>query len=181
MSKWRGISGLPQTIVSNSKPANFEFHHYLYCQSKVCMTTGTKGVSECKGQILYSTYREFHQLVDLDWSDFDLGSSAICPTQPRRMGFWQKWLNNWARWKNIPNLCQPNPSPRADGTPCIRTLLTHEGNHDAGEASEGGKRERGNRVLEVAMHDRSFERNSLAEVVRSLKIGNVWVFCTADL
>ena len=26
----------------------------------------------------------------------------------------QKWLSNWARWGNIPNLSQPNPSPRAD-------------------------------------------------------------------
>ena len=59
----------------------------------------------------------FHHLGDLSLVDFNIGSLAICRILLRQMGLWQKWLSNWAKWWNIPNLRQPNPSPRADGTP----------------------------------------------------------------
>ena len=56
----------------------------------------------------------FHQLADLGWVDFDLGSSTVCLILLRQMGFRLNWLSNWASWNLIP----PNPGPRADGTPC---------------------------------------------------------------
>ena len=37
------------------------------------------------------------------------------------MGSWQKWLSNWARWWNIIDQSQPNPTIRGDGLPCTRS------------------------------------------------------------
>ena len=37
-------------------------------------------------------------------------------------GFWQKLSRSCARQWNIPNLSQPNPSPRSDGTPLLIRL-----------------------------------------------------------
>ena len=36
---------------------------------------------------------------------------SACLVLPRQMGVWQNWLGNWARWWNIPNQGQPNPTP----------------------------------------------------------------------
>ena len=62
-------------------------------------------------------YRMFHHLTDHGLVGFDL--VRICLILQRQIWFWQKWLSSWARWWNIPSLSQPNPSPRADGTPCM--------------------------------------------------------------
>ena len=35
---------------------------------------------------------------EIGWVDFDLGSLEICPILLWQMGFWQKWLRNWAGW-----------------------------------------------------------------------------------
>ena len=59
-------------------------------------------------------YRVFHQLMDIGWVDLDLGSSAFCQIRLRQMGFLQERLSSWTTWWNIPNLSQPNPSPRAE-------------------------------------------------------------------
>ena len=53
-----------------------------------------------------------------NWVDLDLGCSTVCPIWLGQMGIWQNWLCGWARLWNIPNLSQPDPSPRADGSPC---------------------------------------------------------------
>ena len=63
-------------------------------------------------------YRVFHKLEDLGLVDFDFVCSTVCPILHGQMEFRQKRLSNCARWWNIPNLSQPNPSPQADGTPC---------------------------------------------------------------
>ena len=42
-------------------------------------------------------YRVFHQIEDLGWVDFDLGSFTFYLILLRQMEFWQNWLINWAR------------------------------------------------------------------------------------
>ena len=42
-------------------------------------------------------YRVFHQLADLGWVVFDLGSSAVWLILLRQMAFGQKWLSTHAR------------------------------------------------------------------------------------
>ena len=77
----------------------------------------------------------FHQIADLGWVDFDIGSFSICPILPRQMAFWQNWLSNWAGWWNIPNLSHSNPSPQADEHLVeLRKAFPAEGGR------EGGKR-----------------------------------------
>ena len=46
-------------------------------------------------------------------------SARFCLGRCGQMVFLQKQLSNLVRWWNIQNLGQPNPSPRADVTPCI--------------------------------------------------------------
>ena len=70
-------------------------------------------------------YRSFHQIVDLGWDFSDLGCTAIWLILLRQMGFWHKQLSNWARWWNIQNLCQPNPSSPSDRTPCRISRYMH--------------------------------------------------------
>ena len=52
------------------------------------------------------------------WVDNDFGCSTLCLVLPGLMGSWQKWLSRWARWWNIPNPTQPNPTIWGDGPPC---------------------------------------------------------------
>ena len=70
------------------------------CQSKTTMTLTFE--TEKKGNL---------QGVPSDrgWGvDFDIGSSTVCPSQLRQMGFWQKWLSQLAIWWTITNLIQLN-------------------------------------------------------------------------
>ena len=32
--------------------------------------------------------------------DFNFDCSTVCPTLPRLVGIWQKWLGSWAKWWN---------------------------------------------------------------------------------
>ena len=65
-------------------------------------------------------YSVFHQLADLGWVHFDLGSSAVCHILLRQMEFRQNRLNNRPRWSNISNLSQPIPDPELIERPVVR-------------------------------------------------------------
>ena len=51
----------------------------------------------------------------LSWVDLNFECSTVCPILPGLVGIWQKRL---AKMEQHPNLSQPNPGPRGDGTPC---------------------------------------------------------------
>ena len=51
----------------------------------------------------------------LGWVDLIFECSTLCPILMR---IWQKRQDSWARSLEHPNQSQPNPGPRADGTPC---------------------------------------------------------------
>ena len=85
-------------------------------QDSVLKETVDYSVEKGEKKLKNQSYRVFHQLVDLCWVHFDLGTSTVCPILQMRLG--QIQLSNQARWWNISNLSKPNPSPQADGTPC---------------------------------------------------------------
>ena len=69
-----------------------------------------------------TNYKVSHLLVHLGWVDLDFQCSTICLILPRLMGIWQKRLGSRAGWRNNSNQSQTNPSARADGTPCTKTV-----------------------------------------------------------
>ena len=76
---------------------------------------------------MHALDRVFHQLEDLGWVDFYLGSFYLCLILLRQMVFRQNRLSNQARRWNISNISQPDPGMQADGTPC--RLLSHFYDH----------------------------------------------------
>ena len=49
----------------------------------------------------------------MGWVDLNFECPTVCLILPGLMEIWQKWLEH-------PKQSQPNPGPRADGTPCRR-------------------------------------------------------------
>ena len=66
---------------------------------------------------LRALYRVFLPLAYLGCVDFDIGIPTVCPALLKQVIFRQNCLSNWARGGNIWNLSQPDPGPRAHGTP----------------------------------------------------------------
>ena len=48
------------------------------------------------------------------WVDFDFASYTFCEVLIGLMGNWQKWLSRWARWWNITDQSQLNPTQLSD-------------------------------------------------------------------
>ena len=55
------------------------------------------------------------------WVDLEFAHSAVSPSLLRLMGILQKQLDKLVEH---PNQSQPNPGPRADGTPCILAVYS---------------------------------------------------------
>lgn len=48
--------------------------------------------------IYFAVLCKSHQVADLGWVNFHLGSSAVCPILLRQILFWQNRMSNLARW-----------------------------------------------------------------------------------
>ena len=67
-------------------------------------------------------------------------SSTVCPVLPGLMGLWQKRLGKMGGWNT--NQSQPNPGPRAYGTPCRACVCSAWGGGVAEAMAKDGQQHR---------------------------------------
>ena len=68
-------------------------------------------------------YRVNHQLVDMEWADFDLEVSQILTNSSADSAKIASAHSESGRERNSQNQSHPNPGPRGDGSLCSEIML----------------------------------------------------------